>query len=100
MSYDDDQRLEEVQAPNGGTSTVTYYPERADMHTPTSPSNETTRQGVDTTTSDPRYTLDARNEKRRADGLDFVATVYTHDSAGNVTSVQVNRYAAGTNLLT
>jgi len=53
---------------------------------------------VDTTTGDPRYTLDARNEKRRADGLDFVATVYTHDSAGNTTQVQVNRYAAGTNL--
>jgi RHS repeat-associated protein len=96
--YDTDLRPTTVQEVDGATSRLDYYPSSNQLQTATNPVNETQRQGVDTTTGDTRYTLDERNEQLRANGLGFVATVFVRDSAGNVTTLQTNRYAAGTNL--
>jgi RHS repeat-associated protein len=97
VSYDADHRVTSVQD-TSGTSRFDYYANRNDLRSAINPVGETQRQGIDTTTGDVRYMLDERNEQRRASGQDFVALIYVRDSAGNVTSAQMNRYAAGTNL--
>ncbi len=86
----------------GGTTSLSYHTDSSQsptnhVKTMTSTAAGTSEQGVDTSTADSTYSLDERNQKRKGDGLDFIATVYVHDSAGNVTSVQTNRYAPNTN---
>ena len=95
--YDEELR------PTGGTSegvtaTVTYVPGTTLTKMSTSTGAGTTTQGVDASTGETDYSLDERNTKRKADGLSYVATVYRYDGNGNQTAVEVNRYAAGTDL--
>jgi RHS repeat-associated protein len=97
-SYDAELRLTTMQEPNGATTRLSYYPNSNEVQTTTNPTGEMRRQGVNTATGDLRYTLDERNEQRRTDNQDFVAMIYVRDGVGNVTSMQTNRYAAGTNL--
>ncbi|MDP9352075.1 MAG: hypothetical protein M3P51_11110, partial [Chloroflexota bacterium] len=98
MAYDSLDRLTQVTPP-GSTSgyQLTYYSNNC-ARTSKNLSSETSRQGADTSTCDTKYEIDPRNEERRAAGQDYVATIYVRDAAGNATSLQTNRYAAGTDL--
>jgi YD repeat-containing protein len=98
-NYDSFLRLAKVTPPgNGGSYSYSYYPNSNEIQTYTNRTNETMRQGVDTSTGDVHYDIDPRNEDRRLRNLDYVATVYVYDAAGSLTEEQVNRYAAGTDL--
>jgi RHS repeat-associated protein len=96
-TYDADLRLQSATS-EGATTDPEYYADSNEVRTVSSTGAGTTTSGMDTATGDPQYTLDERNTRRRADGLDFVATVYATDANGNVTSVAVKRYGANANL--
>jgi RHS repeat-associated protein len=102
--YDSDLRLQSVTS-EGTTTDPEYYAGSNKVKTITSTGTGTSTRGVDTSTGDTEYEIDERNENRRnhkdANGQpdqSFVAIVYVHDANGNITSVEVNRYAPGTNL--
>jgi RHS repeat-associated protein len=94
--YDDFLRLTKVTSVGTGSYSYSYYPNSNEIQTYTSSLGTTERQGVDTSTGDVRYQIDERNEDRRLQKLDYVATVYVYDGSGNLTSQETNRYAPDT----
>ncbi len=97
-SYDMDLRLIRTKEPDGDIASYSYYNKSNELQTSTDGVDETGRRGANTANGDTIYTIDERNEKRRAGNQDFVATIYVRDSVGNTTSEQINRYTAGTSL--
>jgi RHS repeat-associated protein len=94
-------RLTDLKLPGGTQSSYTYsyYPNSNQMQTWSNELGETGRRGADVNNyGDTRYTIDPLNEQRRTSNSTYEATVLTRDSAGNVTTIKDNRYAAGANL--
>jgi YD repeat-containing protein len=96
--YDGFLRLTRLTSPGSGSYSYSFYPNSNQLRTYMTPSGEVGRVGADTSAGDVLYDIDPRNEKRRADGLEYIATIDRYDAAGNLTSEEVNRYAAGTDL--
>lgn len=104
MSYDGNGRLTSTTPPplaNNTTAatTRTYWNDGSGNPTNfvksvTDPTGAITRTGVDTATGDVRYTITPDQEDERRANHAFTATVFTRDSAGNVTEVAVKQYSA------
>jgi len=98
VSHDEELRVMSATTADGDTITLNYHTNSNEVKTITSAAKETVRAGLDSDTGDTTYTIDPRNEELRLSDQAFVAEIYKDDANGNLTSVQTNRYPAGTDL--
>ncbi|MEM8533532.1 MAG: RHS repeat-associated core domain-containing protein, partial [Chloroflexota bacterium] len=99
VAYDNLLRQSSV-TPAGSSAgyQYTYFGETSLVERARNEAGEQTRRGSDLLTGGQRYIIDSRNEARQEAGKSFVATVYYRDDRGNITTIEVNRYAPETDL--
>jgi YD repeat-containing protein len=97
-TYDSDWRAITIDYPGSASDMTLTYPSGVFAWQTETVAGATSHQGVDATTSDLRYEIDAINEARRLASQSYLGTIYNRDSAGNVTTQKLNWYAASANL--